>query len=182
MSRIGKKPVAIPDSVTVDVDGRNVSVKGPKGDLSWETPVGVSVSVDSESNSVIVQRDGDLKQHKALHGLTRALINNMVTGVVTPFVKRLEIQGVGYQAILVDGVLSLNVGFSHSVDLPVPDGVKCSLQSPTMVVVESCDKHAVGQYSANIRAVRPPDAYKGKGIRYHGEFVRRKAGKAFGAK
>ncbi len=182
MSRIGKTPIAVPDSVTVTVSGSEVAVKGPKGELSWGVPEGISVDVQDDGRTVAVSREGDTRQSRALHGLTRALINNMVTGVVTPFEKRLEIQGVGYQAILTGNKLMLNVGFSHSVDLDVPDNVTCTLQSPTLVVVQSCDRHAVGQFAANIRAVRPPEPYKGKGIRYFGEHVRRKAGKAFGAK
>ncbi len=182
MSRIGKKPIPVPDTVTVTVDGSDVSVKGPNGELSWGVPEGITVAYDGETKQVNVTRESDLRQARALHGLSRALINNMVTGVVTPFEKRLEIQGVGYQAVLVNDVLSLNVGFSHSVDMPVPEGVNCKLQSPTLIVVDSCDRQKVGQFAANIRAVRPPDPYKGKGIRYQGEFVRRKAGKAFGAK
>ncbi len=180
MSRIGNKPIAVPDSVTVAVAGSDVTVRGPKGELSWGFPAGISVEVRDDGRSVCVSRRGDTRQVRAFHGLTRALINNMVTGVVTPFEKRLEIQGVGYQATLNGNTLSLNVGFSHSVDLDVPENVTCTLQSPTLVVVQSTDRHAVGQFAANIRAVRPPEPYKGKGIRYHGEHVRRKAGKAFG--
>jgi large subunit ribosomal protein L6 len=182
MSRIGNKPIAVPDSVTVNVSGSNVAVKGPKGDLAWDFPAGIAVAVEDDGRSVRVSRSSDTRQLRAYHGLTRALINNMVTGVVTPFEKKLEIQGVGYQATLNGNTLSLNVGFSHSVDLTVPSDVTCTLQSATLVVVQSCDRHAVGQFAANIRAVRPPEPYKGKGIRYFGEHVRRKAGKAFGSK
>lgn len=182
MSRIGKKPVDIPDSVTVTLKGRDVTVKGPNGELNWQVPEGISVAVDDAGKQLSVTRDADTRQSRAFHGLSRALINNMVTGVVTHFEKRLEIQGVGYQATLNGGVLALQVGFSHSVDLTVPQGVECTLTSPTMIVVKGCDKHAVGQFAANIRAVRPPEPYKGKGIRYFGEHVRRKAGKAFGSK
>jgi large subunit ribosomal protein L6 len=182
MSRIGKKPISVPDTVTVTVEGSHVAVKGPKGEMEWDFPNGISVEYQAESKQVVVGRAGNTRQDRAFHGLTRALINNMVTGVVTPFERRLEIQGVGYQATLSDNLLALQVGFSHSVDLPVPATVGCRLQSPTLIVLESCDRHAVGQFAANIRAVRPPEPYKGKGIRYYGEFVRRKAGKAFGAK
>jgi large subunit ribosomal protein L6 len=182
MSRIGKKPVAIPNDVTVTVSGQNVSVKGPKGELDWDFPEKITVAVDAEAKQVQVNRIKDNREGRALHGLTRALINNMVTGVVTPFEKKLEIQGVGYQTFMDGNKLALNVGFSHAVTLEVPEGVSCVCSSQTQVVVQSCDKHAVGQFAANIRAVRPPDPYKGKGIRYLGEFVRRKAGKAFGAK
>lgn len=182
MSRIGKKPIDVPDAVTITIDGQHVGVKGPNGEMGWDFPDGISVTHDQDAKQVAVTRGGDTRQDRAYHGLTRALINNMVTGVVTPFERRLEIQGVGYQATLNNNVLALQVGFSHSVDLEVPSAVNCRLQSPTLIVLTSCDKHAVGQFAANIRAVRPPEPYKGKGIRYHGEYVRRKAGKAFGAK
>jgi len=150
--------------------------------MGWDFPEGINVEFQADSKQVVVGREGNTRQDRAFHGLTRALINNMVTGVVTPFERRLEIQGVGYQATLNNNLLALQVGFSHSVDLEVPSDVGCRLQSPTLIVLESCDRHAVGQFAANIRAVRPPEPYKGKGIRYYGEFVRRKAGKAFGAK
>jgi large subunit ribosomal protein L6 len=182
MSRIGKKPIEIPGNVEVTLNDRDVGVKGPNGTLQWQVPEGITVTLDEDSKHVVVARDSDSGQDRAYHGLSRALINNMVVGVVTHFEKRLEIQGVGYQATLNDGKLALQVGFSHSVDLVVPDGIDCTLASPTMVVVKGCDKHAVGQFAANIRAVRPPEPYKGKGIRYFGEHVRRKAGKAFGSK
>ena len=182
MSRIGKKPIDIPGGVEITLSGRDVSVKGPNGNLQWQVPEGISVAYDDGAKQLSVTRDSDSRQGRAFHGLSRALINNMVVGVVTLFEKRLEIQGVGYQATLNNGLLSLQVGFSHSVDLKVPAGVDCSLVSPTVVVVKGCDKHAVGQFAANIRAVRPPEPYKGKGIRYFGEHVRRKAGKAFGSK
>ena len=182
MSRIGKKPIEIPGGVEVTLSGRDVSVKGPNGALQWQVPEGISVTIDTDAKQLLVSRDAETRQGRAFHGLSRALINNMVVGVVTHFEKKLEIQGVGYQATLNNGELSLQVGFSHSVDLKVPAGVDCSLISPTLIVVKGCDKHAVGQFAANIRAVRPPEPYKGKGVRYQGEFVRRKAGKAFGSK
>lgn len=182
MSRIGKKPIPVAASVTVAVSGQDVSVKGPKGELSWVAPVGIALKYDAGAKEIVVTREGDDGQSRAFHGLSRALIGNMVAGVVTPFEKRLEVHGVGYQAVLVDDTLSLNVGYSHSVDLIVPSGVECTLQSPTLIIVKSCDKQAAGQFAANIRAARPPEPYKGKGVRYQGEYVRRKAGKAFGAK
>tara|TARA_R110002072_G_scaffold173600_2_gene328391 strand:+ start:183954 stop:184502 length:549 start_codon:yes stop_codon:yes gene_type:complete len=182
MSRIGKKPIEIPAKVEVSVSGRDVTVKGPNGTLQWQHPEGVSVEVDSEAKRVTVTRESDAGSLRAFHGLTRALLNNMVVGVVEHFEKRLEIQGVGYQATLSGGELRLQVGFSHSVDLKVPSDIDCSLVSPTLIVVKGCNKHSVGQFAANIRAVRPPEPYKGKGIRYQGEHVRRKAGKAFGSK
>ena len=159
MSRIGKKPIEIADGVEIKLNGRDVSVKGPNGALKWQVPEGISVSVDSDSKQILVSRDAETRQGRAFHGLSRALINT-----------------------LNNGELSLQVGFSHSVDLKVPADVDCSLISPTLIVVKGCDKHAVGQFAANIRAVRPPEPYKGKGVRYQGEFVRRKAGKAFGSK
>lgn len=182
MSRIGKKPIEIPSGVEVTISGRDVSVKGPNGALQWQFPDGVGVTVESDAKLILVTRDADTGPLRAFHGLTRALINNMVVGVVTHFEKRLEIQGVGYQATLSNGELRLQVGFSHSVDLKVPPDIDCSLVSATLIVVKGCDKHSVGQFAANIRAVRPPEPYKGKGIRYQGEHVRRKAGKAFGSK
>jgi large subunit ribosomal protein L6 len=182
MSRIGRKAIAIPAGVVVEIVGRNVSVRGPNGTLTWDFPEGISVVGCAEANEITISRGTDGSQARAFHGLTRALINNMVLGVVSPFEKRLEIQGVGYQATLNDGTLSLQVGFAHSVDLVVPGDVSCTLGSPTQVIVKGCDKHSVGQFAANIRAVRPPEPYKGKGIRYQGEHVRRKAGKAFGSK
>lgn len=182
MSRIGKKPIPVADSVTVTVSGQDVSVKGPNGELSWSAPAGVTVTHDTEAKQIVVTPESEGREGRAFHGLTRALINNMVTGVVTPFEKRLEVHGVGYQAVLVDNTLSLSVGFSHTVDLKVPANVECTLQSPTLIIVKSCDKQAAGQFAANIRAARPPEPYKGKGVRYQGEYVRRKAGKAFGAK
>ena len=177
MSRIGKKPIDIPASVEVTLCDRDVSVKGPNGELHWQVPEGISVVYDDGAKQVLVSRDAKSRQFRAFHGLSRALINNMVVGVVTHFEKRLEIQGVGYQATLNNGELSLQVGFSHSVDLKVPAGVDCSLMSPTMVVVKGCDKHAVGQFAANIRAVRPPEPYKGKGVKYSDETVIRKEAK-----
>jgi large subunit ribosomal protein L6 len=182
MSRIGKKPIPVADSVTVTVSGRSVTVNGPNGELSWSAPQGITISHDAEAKQLVVARSGDDGQSRAFHGLSRSLISNMVTGVVTPFEKRLEVHGVGYQATLNNNTLSLNVGYSHSVDLPVPAGVECALQSPTLIIVRSSDKQAAGQFAANIRAARPPEPYKGKGVRYQGEYVRRKAGKAFGAK
>jgi large subunit ribosomal protein L6 len=182
MSRIGKKPIPVAESVTVTVTGQDVTVKGPDGELSWTAPPGITLEYHVEAKQLVVTRAGDDGQSRAFHGLSRALISNMVSGVVTPFEKRLEVHGVGYQAVLVDGTLSLNVGYSHSVDLKVPAGVGCALQSPTLIIVKSCDKQAAGQFAANIRAARPPEPYKGKGVRYQGEYVRRKAGKAFGSK
>lgn len=180
MSRIGKKPVVVPGGVKVEVSGSKVSVKGPAGELSVNLHPAMSVAVDGAS--LQVSRPDDKRSSRALHGLTRSLIQNMVSGVVKPFEKKLEIQGVGYNANLAAGKLTLQVGFANKIVLVVPDGVKCEVPDPTHVIIKSSDKQACGQFAADIRAVRPPEPYKGKGIRYQDEFVRRKAGKAFGSK
>jgi large subunit ribosomal protein L6 len=179
MSRIGNKPVAIPDKVTVTVDGNTVKVKGPKGELSQEFRPEMKVRV--EDGMVLVERPSDDKPVRALHGLTRALIANMVQGVTGGYRKALEIVGVGYKAEKKGKNLVLTVGYSHQVNYPEPTGINISTTSPTVVVIEGMDKQKVGQVAAEIRSVRPPEPYKGKGIRYQGEQVRRKAGKA-GAK
>lgn len=179
MSRIGKKPVAIPAGVTVTVDGRTVTVKGPKGSLSRTLPPEVSVAV--EGAEVQVSRASDEARPKAMHGLSRTLVANMVEGVSTGFVKALEIQGVGYKAEAKGNGVNLVVGLSHQVQVPAPAGISFKLESPTLLKVEGIDKELVGQVAAEIRNVRPPEPYKGKGIRYQGEQVRRKAGKT-GAK
>ena len=179
MSRIGKKPVPVPDSVEIRIDGQRVTVKGPQGELSLDCHPRMIVSYDEGERKVVVARPDDIRQNRALHGLTRSLINNMVIGVVTPFEKKLEIIGVGYNAIIEDGILNLSVGFANTVRLTIPQGVSCQTTDPTHIVLNSADKHAVGQFAANIRRVRPPEPYKGKGIRYLGEQIRRKAGKAF---
>lgn len=180
MSRIGKKPVPVPGGVKVEVSGTKVSVKGPAGELFVVVHPAMMVAVEGEA--VHVRRPDDKRSSRALHGLTRSLIQNMVVGVVKPFEKKLEIQGVGYNASLAGGKLTLQVGFANKIVLAVPDGVKCEVPDPTHVLVKSSDKQACGQFAADIRAVRPPEPYKGKGIRYQDEFVRRKAGKAFGSK
>lgn len=181
MSRIGKKPVSVADGTDVSVSGGVVSVSGKHGKLEFEYHPNMDVVWDSEKREIQVNRPDDQRQNRALHGLTRALIANMVQGVQEPFVRKLEIQGVGYQATLNGDKLSLQVGFANTVVLPVPENVTCELASPTAITVKSVDKQAVGQFAANIRRVRPPEPYKGKGIRYEGEQVRRKAGKAFGS-
>ena len=182
MSRIGKRPILVSASVKVEISGRSVLVGGPKGELVWSVPDSVVVEFDRQRSEIRVLSDGNSPKERALHGLTRAIVNNMVVGVVAPFEKKLEIQGVGYQASLNKSGLQLNVGYSHPVVLPLPAGVACALTDATHIVLQSCDKHAVGQFAAVIREVRPPEPYKGKGIRYVGEYVRRKAGKAFGTK
>jgi large subunit ribosomal protein L6 len=180
MSRIGKKPVSVPAGVKVEVTGGRVSVKGPAGELGITVHPAMQVSVSGAE--VQVQRPDDKRSSRALHGLTRSLIQNMVAGVVKPFEKKLEIQGVGYNASLSGSKLTLQVGFANKIILEVPTGIKCEVPDPTHVIVKSADKQACGQFAAEIRAVRPPEPYKGKGIRYQDEFVRRKAGKAFGSK
>jgi len=180
MSRIGKKPITVPTTVTVDVSGSRVSVKGPAGELALNVHPVISVSVSA--GVITVTRPDDKRSSRALHGLTRSLIQNMVDGVVKPFEKKLEITGVGYNASLSGGKVTLQVGFANKISLPVPPGVKCEVPDATHVIIKSCDKQACGQFAAEIRAVRPPEPYKGKGIRYQDEHVRRKAGKAFGSK
>jgi len=179
MSRIGKKPVPISDKVEVSQKDRLITVKGPIGTLTLEHHPGVSVAVEGDPAQLVVSRPDDSRQSRALHGLTRSLLSNMVQGVVTPFEKRLEVVGVGYQASLQGKTLSLQVGFANTIKLEIPEGVICELPSATLIVLKSSDKHKVGQFAANIRRVRPPEPYKGKGIRYQGEHIRRKAGKAF---
>ncbi len=180
MSRIGKKPVQIPAGVTVQVEGTHVTVKGPAGQLEQELHESMQVAIDG--NVVTVTRPDDRRESRALHGLTRSLIQNMVSGSVQPFEKRLEISGVGYNANLAGNKLTLQVGFANKIVLTVPQGVQCECPDQTHVVVRSADKQACGQFAADVRAVRPPEPYKGKGIRYQDEQVRRKAGKAFGSK
>ena len=179
MSRIGKQPVAVPSGVDVKLDGAHLVVKGPKGQLERDVHPEMHVSVDD--GEVNVTRPSDKKEHRALHGLTRALINNMVTGVTEGFERRLEIVGVGYRAEPKGKGLKLSLGFSHTIDYPAPDGIEFELPQPTNIVVRGIDKQKVGQVAAEIRAFRPPEPYKGKGVRYAGEHVRRKAGKAAGA-
>ena len=179
MSRIGKRPVAIPAGVAVTMDGATIAVKGPKGELKRTLPREIAVS--QADGQVTVARPSDEPRHKALHGLTRTLVANMVEGVTKGFVRTLEIQGVGYKAEAKPYGVNLVVGLSHQVQFKAPAGVKISVENNTLVKVEGADKELVGQVAAEIRHVRPPEPYKGKGIRYQGEHVRRKAGKT-GAK
>lgn len=179
MSRIGRQPVPVPEGVNVTIDGSTVTVKGPKGELKRAFPR--EMTIERSDGNLIVTRQSDAKRHRALHGLTRALLANMVHGVHQGYRRALEIVGVGYKAEKKGSVLVLTVGYSHVVSYPEPAGITLSTASPTAVVVEGIDKQQVGQVAAEIRAVRPPEPYKGKGIRYQGEQVRRKAGKA-GAK
>jgi len=179
MSRIGKKPIPIPNGVAVTIDGSTVKVKGPKGELTRRFRPEMSIA--EEDGRVVIGRPSDSKEHRALHGLTRALLANMIQGVTQGYRKALEIIGVGYRAEKKGEKLVLSVGYSHTVEYPQPKGITISTTGPTVVVVEGIDKEKVGQVAAEIRSVRPPEPYKGKGIRYQGEQVRRKAGKT-GAK
>jgi len=175
MSRIGKQPIEVPQGVDVTVTGQHVTVKGSKGQLALDVHADIAVTL---SDGVLsVARPTDQPEHRALHGLTRTLVANMVEGVVNGFRKTLEIQGVGYKAEKKGSGILLSLGFSHTIDYPAPDGVELDVPSPTTVVVAGIDKQKVGQTAAEIRAFRPPEPYKGKGIRYQGERVRRKAGK-----
>jgi large subunit ribosomal protein L6 len=175
MSRIGKKPIQIPDGVTVDVKPGRVTVKGPKGELS--EAVSREMRIEQTDGVLTVQRPTDRGEHRALHGLTRSLIANMVEGVTDGFERRLEIQGVGYRARLQGDVLELALGYSHPVRLAAPDGIEFEVPRPTEVVVRGIDKQLVGEIAARVRKSRPPEPYKGKGVRYAGEHVRRKVGK-----
>jgi large subunit ribosomal protein L6 len=176
MSRIGKLPIQIPSGVTVNVGSGKVSVKGPKGALEHFVPSHVTVKVDS--GSVVVERSGDEKQARANHGLMRALCRNMVQGVSTGFERKLEIQGVGFRAEVKGKTLSMNLGYSHPVEYPIPQGITIAVSKEGGVTISGIDKQQVGQVAADIRAFRKPDSYKGKGIRYSGEYVRLKAGKS----
>ena len=175
MSRIGKRPIAVPDGVEIDVKSGMVSVKGPKGELSQVVSPDMTVSQDN--GTLTVERPTDRGEHRALHGLTRSLIANMVEGVTDGFEKRLEIQGVGYRARLQGKTLELSVGYSHPVSVTAPEGIDFEVPTPTQVIVRGIDKQLVGEIAARIRRTRPPEPYKGKGIRYAGEHVRRKVGK-----
>ncbi len=175
MSRIGNQPIELPQGVEVKIDGATVRVKGPKGEL--ERTLRPEVEVKVEDGQVVVTRRAETKQHRAYHGLTRALVANMVEGVATGFRKALEIVGVGYRADKRGKDLVLTVGYSHEVKYPEPEGIDITTPTQTTIVVEGIDKQKVGQVAAELRAVRPPEPYKGKGIRYKGEFIFRKEGK-----
>jgi len=179
MSRIGRKPVTVPKGVTVQLQGNSVAVKGPRGELRRNLHPDMQVALDKDQFTVV--RPTEEKRHKALHGLTRTLVQNMVEGVSKGFTKTLEIQGVGYKAESKPYGVNLIVGYSHPVKYEAPKGIKISVDNNTVVKIEGADKELVGQVAAELRSVRPPEPYKGKGIRYQGEQVRRKAGKT-GAK
>jgi large subunit ribosomal protein L6 len=175
MSRIGRKPIPVPDAVTVELAPGHVAVKGPKGELSQR--LAPEMTVEQDDGSVIVKRPTDRGEHRALHGLTRSLIANMVEGVTDGFEKRLEIQGVGYRAQLKGKKLEMALGYSHPVSVDPPEGIEFEVPQPTEIVVRGIDKQLVGQVAADIRKRRPPEPYKGKGIRYRDEHVARKVGK-----
>jgi large subunit ribosomal protein L6 len=176
MSRIGNRPVAIPSGVTVDKIDGGLRVKGPKGTLSEQLPT--SIGVEIEGGQVVFSRSQDSGPERALHGLVRALVANMVKGVVTPFSRELEIQGVGYRAEASGKKLTMLLGFSHPIEITVPEGLSVSVDRNVIVRIEGIDRRRVGQFAANLRSLRPPEPYKGKGIRYVNEHVRRKVGKA----
>jgi large subunit ribosomal protein L6 len=177
MSRIGKRPVPIPQGVTVTVEGRLIRVKGPKGELSFEHRPEVAVTVDQANSAIIVERIQETRLARALHGLTRALINNMVVGVTQGYEKRLEISGVGYLAAIQGKVLQLRVGYANELQVPIPEGLEVTCPDQQHVVIRGLDKQKVGNFAAAVRALRKPDPYKGKGIRYQGEHIRMKEGK-----
>src|SRR3954447_9550313 len=175
MSRIGRQPIPVPDGVTVELAPGSVAVKGPKGELQQQVSRDMSISEDD--GVLTVSRPTDRGPHRALHGLTRSLVANMVEGVTEGFERRLEIQGVGYRARLQGRSLELSVGYSHQVAIEAPDGIEFEVPQPTQVIVRGIDKQTVGEIAARIRKVRRPEPYKGKGIRYEGEYVARKVGK-----
>ena len=176
MSRIGRLPVPVPSSVDVTIEGRQLTVKGPKGTLS--RTLHPDMAVAKEDGTVVVTRPTEQKTHKQLHGLTRTLVNNMVVGVTDGYRKGLEITGVGYRAALNGRKLTLNLGYSHPVEIDPPEGISFELENPTRLAVVGIDKELVGQIAAKVRSTRKPEPYKGKGVRYAGEQIRRKAGKA----
>jgi large subunit ribosomal protein L6 len=176
MSRIGRLPITVPSGVDVTIDGRLVTVKGPKGTLSRTLHPDMVVS--REDGTLVVTRPTEQKMHRQLHGLTRTLVNNMVVGVTDGYRKGLEITGVGYRAALNGNKLTLNLGYSHPIEIDPPDGISFEVENPTRLAVVGIDKELVGQVAAQVRSTRKPEPYKGKGVRYAGEYIRRKAGKA----
>ncbi|MBY5161577.1 50S ribosomal protein L6 [Salsipaludibacter albus] len=179
MSRIGKLPVPVPDGVTVNIEGSHVAVSGPKGDLEMTAPEGVTLDTNDDGD-VVVSPSAATQDSRSRHGLVRSLVANMVIGVTDGYSKRLELVGVGYRAQQKGRDLEFQVGYSHPVLVEAPDGISLEAPAPTQIVVTGVDKQLVGQVAANIRSIRPPEPYKGKGIKYEGEVVRRKAGKAAG--
>lgn len=178
MSRIGRMPIPVPAGVAVKIDGSFVSVKGPKGELSRELPK--DIKIEQADGNIVVSRPSDDKIHRSLHGLTRTLVANMVTGVTQGFTKNLEIAGVGYRAAKTGTKLNLTLGFSHPVEVEPPKGITIDVPAPNKIVISGIDKEAVGALAAQIRSIREPEPYKGKGVKYEGEVIRRKIGKAGG--
>lgn len=176
-SRIGKQPVALPDKVEVKVDGETITVKGPRGSLTREFH---DVTIELQERELIIAAGGESKRHKAMHGLCRSLLSNMVEGVSQGFTRELQVQGVGYRLEQTGQNVKFSVGFSHPVNFTVPDGVSATVEAQTKLILSSIDKELIGQVAAKMRQIRPPEPYKGKGIRYVNEHVRRKAGKAAG--
>jgi large subunit ribosomal protein L6 len=178
MSRIGKKPVTVPNGVTVTVDGQNLVVKGPKGEL--KRTIHHFISVQFKDGVLTLERPSDEQSHRAMHGMSRSLVQNMVDGVTKGFQKQLEIVGVGYKAEARPYGLQLALGYSHQIEYKAPAGIKLTAPAPTSIIIDGADKEKVGQVAAELRSLRPPEPYKGKGIKYVGEQIRRKAGKAGG--
>ena len=176
MSRIGNQSISLPEKVSLKTDDAHITIEGPKGKLEWDLPQGVTIS--EEDGVVQLERPSNDRRDKALHGLARALVNNMVEGVSNGFVRELEIQGVGFRAAVKGKVLDLSLGFSHPVEHPIPEGLTVTVAENTQIKVEGIDKQLVGQFAADVRAYYPPEPYKGKGVRYKDEYVRRKAGKS----
>lgn len=175
MSRIGKKPIPVPEKTKVSIEGRTLRAEGPKG--KGELTIGNHVSIELDGNTILVKRDGDDPAARAMHGMTRSIVNNLVQGVSKGFEKALEITGVGYRAEVKGKEVHLNLGFSHPVVFPLPEGVTASTPAPTRLVLQSWNKELLGEVAAKIRSLRPPEPYKGKGIRYADETIRRKQGK-----
>ena len=175
MSRIGNKPVVLPNDATLELVENVITVKGPKGQLSFEVPQAITVEV--KDNQVTFTRPSDVKEHRSLHGTTRAIVNNMVVGVTQGYEKVLEIEGTGYRAQLQGKKLVVNAGYSHPVELVIPEGLTVTVPNQTEIHVAGCDKELVGQFAADVRIIRKPEPYKGKGIHYRGEYIRRKEGK-----
>lgn len=175
MSRIGKQPVTIPPKVKVELKGQRVDVEGPKGKLTWELPSRTSARIDD--GKILISRTGDDAQARALHGLSRALVNNMVKGVSDGFAKKLEINGVGFKAAVAGKTVTMNLGFSHPINYPIPDQVKVTVEDNTKITIEGPDRMLVGKVAAELRSFYPPEPYKGKGVKYSDEHIQRKEGK-----
>jgi large subunit ribosomal protein L6 len=175
MSRIGKQPIAIPAKVKVEVKGQKVQVEGPKGKLNWELPARTVAKVDG--TNIVVSRQGEDAQARALHGLSRALVNNMVKGVTDGFVKKLEINGVGFKAAVAGKAITMNLGYSHPINYSIPDQIKVTVEENTKITIEGPDKQLVGKVAAELRSYYPPEPYKGKGVKYSDEHIQRKEGK-----